>query len=260
MSDIETIADLTYNNQQLLLKTTKFDEQLPYIFWQTGGDVAWFDWPQDDLKQQKEFIKNLTEKFFNQWIEYAPIGHNVKSIINVGSGLAKTDLLMSQLRPDIDFYLVDKTVDLLTLNKVLEGKNNYFSKSLDDENYHGFYNSFDITRDIIQNSPVNPERIHFLDPANKWPDQVDLIISTCSWMWHYHKNVYWDRLLRSLKIGGHLAITITLRNGENTIEEISNDLGSYPSNIVSWEPPTNNNAPGVDQITNVGYYVWQRMR
>jgi SAM-dependent methyltransferase len=268
MSDIETITDFVYNNQRLLLKTSKFYEHLPYISWQTGGELEWIDWPKDDLEKQTQFIRNIAKKRFYHWVKSCPIDQNTKSIIDVGSGLSKSNLLMSQLRPDIDFYLLDKTVDILTVENVKKSKNNYFSKSLDDDCYHGFYNSFDITKDIIKNSPVNIEKIHFLDTLDEWPGLVDVVVSVFSWMWHYHKDIYWSRLLKSLKIGGHLAVTITLRNGERTIEEISNDLGSYPCKIISW-PITSpefleflklNDSPGFDQITHTGYYVWQRLR
>jgi SAM-dependent methyltransferase len=262
MTNIDTIADFTYNGQRFLLKTSKFDEHLSYLFWQTGGGFYWDNYPQHS-NYQRGFIKDLAKQRFNEWIRYNP-SDNIKSIIDVGSGLAISDLLISQLRPDIDFYLIDKTVNESTFDDVMKNKNNYFSKSLDDENYHGFYNSFDVTKDIIQNSPINPERIHFLDPADKWPEQVDLVTSTYSWCFHYHKDVYWNQLLQSLKIGGYLGLSITLRNGEHTIKEISNELGSYPCFIEIWPPDVllqrQNNAPGFDQITHAGQYLWQRLK
>jgi SAM-dependent methyltransferase len=260
MSNIDTIADFTFNNQQFLLKTSKFEDHLPYLWLQSSGDQSWVQFSLLSEEQKKQFIKDLALKRFNQWIEFYPINQNTKSIIDVGSGLAIADLLISQLRPDIDFYLVDRNTNLLDWDYSREYS--YFSKSLDDEDYHGFYNSFDITRDIITNSPINSERINFLVPEDEWPNEVDLVVSSFSWMWHYHKNIYWDRLLKSLKVGGHLAITITLREQEYFINEISNDLGSYPCMCMLIDPDQTleKGRKGVDQVIHTGYYVWQRMK
>jgi hypothetical protein len=81
-------------------------------------------------------------------------------------------------------------------------------------------------------------------------------------MWHYHKNIYWNRLLKSLKVGGHFAVTMTLRTGERTIEEISNDLGSYPCQAIVYPEGVGNNTylTGYTDIISMGYYVWQRIK
>ena len=262
MSDIKTIADFIYNDKQFLLNTTKFDEHLPYHYYQTSGYAEWLNWPQTNLEQQ-QFIKDLVKnRFVNEFIEGIPIDNTVNKVIDVGSGFGINDLLMSQLRPNTDFYLLDKNVDSQTLENLTKTITAYFSKSLDDQDYHGFYNSFDITKDIIQNSPINPERIHFLDTGDSWPEQVDVIISLCSWMWHYHKDIYWNKLLTSLKVGGHFAVTVTLRSGDRTIEEISEDLGSYPSQIMIVPEGTDSNTllTGYNDVVSMGYYIWQRMR
>jgi hypothetical protein len=260
MSNINTIADFTYNGQQFLLKTSKFEDHLSYHYFQYP---EWDNYPQTNLEQQKQFIRDLVKKrFVDEFIKFIPIDNTVNKVIDVGSGLGINDLLMSQLKPDIDFYLIDKNINRQTLEKLVKNKTAYFSKSLDDKDYHGFYNSTDITKDIIQNSPINSERIHFLDTEDLWPDQVEVIMSIFSWMWHYHKNIYWNRLLKSLKVGGHFAATITLRRGEHTIEEISDDLGSYPCQLILYPEGTSKNTPltGYAKIISMGYYVWQRMR
>jgi hypothetical protein len=266
MSNIETIADFTYNGQQFLLKTSKFDEHLPYHFFQASGYPEWSDWPYENIEQQKQFIRDLVKmRFIDHFVKYITIDDTVKKVIDVGSGLGINDLLMSQLRPDIDFHLVDKNISSQILKDTFDPSREptaYFSKSMDDENYHGFYNSTDITKDIIQHSPINSEKIHFLDPIDNWPSEVEYIMSIDSWMWHYHKNIYWNRLLKSLKVGGHFAVTMTLRNGERTIEEISNDLGSYPYQAIVYPEGVGNNTSltGYADIISTGYYAWQRIK
>ena len=267
MSNIDTIADFTYNGQQFLLKTSKFHEHLLYHCIQAGGYPEWNDWPYENIEQQKQFIRDLVKKrFITEFVKYITINDTVKKVIDVGSGLAINDMLMSQLRPDIDFHLVDKNISKQTVEDIFfnpsSEPNAYFSKSLDDKDYHGFYNSTDITKDIIQHSPINSEKIHFLDPVDDWPLEVDYIMSIDSWMWHYSKDVYWSRLLKSLKVGGHFAVTMTLRTGERTIEEISNDLGSYPYQAVVYPEGVGSctSFTGYTDIISMGYYVWKRLK
>jgi hypothetical protein len=260
MSHIETITNFLYNNQRLSLKTSNFDSYLFFLHRQTAGDSRWHK--ANSIEKKKLFANYLSRqrlKSFYMDIEALPNNDcfKIKKIIDVGSGVAQIPLLMSQIRPEIDFYLLDKN-----LYDQKEGCN-FFSKSLDDKNYHGFYNSFDIVKDIIAHSPIQLEKIHFLYPEDQWPDNVDLIMSQYSWMWHYHKNIYWSRLLTSLNVGGYLSVTISLRKGENLISEISEELGSHPCIFVPIVYPHDTqdiNLPGFNQITHTGYYVWQRLK
>lgn len=260
MSTIETITSFEFNGQQLVLETSDLDEYIKWFYIQNAGDASWNSLTSREEKQQ--FANWLCKHRILEQFKLIPDPElnfsNIKKIIDVGSGVASVDLLLSQVLPDVDFYLLDKT----DINYNL-GRQPFFSKSLADPDYHGFYNSFDIVKDVIKHSPIDPGKIHFLDPADDWPNEVDLIISTFSWNWHYSKDVYWDKLMKSLKIGGYFSTTISLRKGENTLYEISADLGSYPC-IYQPLPHTDESVDrkllGFDQIVHTGYYTWQRMK
>jgi len=260
MSDIETITDFVYNKQRLTLKTSRLDEYLHWLIMQTWGDDRWLG--KHSREQLKREVKRQARSKAGEFPvippEFSLDFKDIKKIIDVGSGVAQIDLILSQLFPQIDFYLVDKTGYEQDPENFV-----YYSKSLDDKNYHGFYNSFDIIQDIIDNSPINSDRIHFLYPENNWPKNVDVIMSYYSWNWHYPKNIYWNKLLKSLRIGGYLSTTLTLREGEDTIFKISEELGSYPCYYQPIAIHTNSRdklIPGFEQIIHTGYYVWKRLK
>ena len=259
MSNIEKITDFVYNGRRVTLKTSNLDEYIKWLYLQTAGMDYW-----DSLtsrQETKKFINYLSKSRLLNWYKFIPDPEinfsDMKKIIDVGSGVAQIDLLLSQFLQNTDFYLLDKN----TFDQKQGCR--FHSKSMDDYDYHGFYNSFDIVKDVIQHSPIDPDRIHFLDPSDEWPDQVDLIMSSFSWMWHYSKNIYWSRLLKSLKVGGYLSTTISLRDGESTIKEISEDLGSYPClhyPLLHTENSSDKQIKEFDKIIHTGFFVWQRMR
>ena len=264
MNNIAIISDFEYKGQRLLLKTSQLEKYIYYFRHQTHGDLSWFrrrPFLNGELSQQNQHIVSLIvwerfQWFSNTWLSDINTD-NIKKIIDVGSGLATTDILLSQYLPAVDFYLVDKNT--FELPKI----SNYFSNSLDEENYHGFYNSFDLVKDTLEYSGVNEEKINFLSPDDQWPEDVDIIFSTYSWMWHYHKDIYWSRLLKSLKIGGYLMISTTLRDGETTVEDISMDLGSYPlssDKLQLHHSSIDRSRVNFDKIIYTGFYVWQRLR
>ena len=269
MSNIETIIDFTYKGNRVILKTSKLDAYLHFLRIQTSGDDRWG--AMHTREEWKKFVNWQCEEKSLHSLPIVPVVQafsaipppysnlkNMKKIIDVGSGLAQIDLVLSQFLPEIDFYLVDK-------NRIEYDPENfvYFHPPLDNKSSHGFYNSFDVIKDVVANSPVNPERIHFLHPENEWPDNVDVVMSYYSWNWHYHKSVYWDKLMQSLKLGGYFSTTLTLRKGETTVDEISQDLGSHPCYYQSIQVPANSpdrRLKGFDDIVHTGYYTWQRLK
>jgi SAM-dependent methyltransferase len=258
--EIVSVLDFQFDEKQLLIKTSNLDRYMRWLWQQNAGDPRWAD--VTSRGEKHTLTANLCwEKFhwFQDCLKTANVNlANVKKIIDVGSGLGAIDILSSQLMPNTDFYLVDR--DCITVTN----KSNYFSHSMIDTNYHGFYNSFDTIKDAAEQSLEDPSKINFLDPIDDWPDEIDIVFSLFSWMWHYHKDVYWDRLLKSLKVGGFLIIMINLRDGENsTINKISQDLGSYPLYIqeVSHGPENPDYyLSGADKVIHRACYIWQRMK
>jgi hypothetical protein len=258
-SNIATVLYFFYV-KMMSIKTSDIDEYIKWLRQQNAGDPRW-DTAISKNEQHKLTALICREKlyWFHSCLKTANVNlANVKKIIDVGSGLGAIDILSSQLMPEANFYLVDR--DCITVTE----KSNYFSQSITDLNYHGFYNSFDTIKDAAKQSLEDPSKINFLDPIDDWPDEIDVVFSLFSWMWHYHKDVYWDRLLKSLKVGGFLIVMINLRDGENsTISKISQDLGSYPLYIqeVSHGPENPDYyLSGADKVVHRACYIWQRMK
>jgi len=68
-----------------------------------------------------------------------------------------------------------------------------------------------------------------LSPEDQWPEEVDCVTSYISFCWHYPKEVYWNKIMRSLKIGGKLVLDIRTLPDRDVIAEISKDMGSTPT-------------------------------
>jgi SAM-dependent methyltransferase len=259
-SKIVSVLEFQFDKKQLSIKTSNLDRYIKWLWQQNAGDPRW-DTAISKDEQHKLTALICWEKFhwFHSCLKTTNVNlANVKKIIDVGSGLGAIDILSSQLMPETNFYLVDR--DCITITE----ESNYFSQSITDLNYHGFYNSFDAIKDAAQYSLQDSSKINFLDPTDDWPDKVDVVFSLFSWMWHYHKDVYWVQLLKSLKVGGVLIVMINLREGENSIiNKISQDLGSYPLSIqeVSHGPKNPDYyLSGADKVVHRACYVWQRMR
>lgn len=233
MAKIEVITDFLHKGQRIILQTSRYEEFVKYLQIQTKGLPGWQHCTADQIKN---FIIQLSEdralNTFPVTTEPHDQIHDFKKVIDVGSGLAQTDLIWSQCLLDTDFYLVDNN----------------------DETTH----SYSIIKDIIDHSPVNLKRIHFLDPTVEWPNDVDLIMSYWAWNWNIPKEMYWSKLLSSLKIGGFFASTFAL-NSHGIIDSISKDMNSQP---CFYQPITIGkdylNEDYFSDTISTGYYVWQR--
>jgi hypothetical protein len=153
----------------------------------------------------------------------------IKKIVSVGSGIATTELLLLQYFNNAEIFLIDKQ-EITRPELLLDGECTpeiYRDRS----NPRGFYNSWDVTKDAIQSSKLDQTKIHFLDPSDAWPDDVDLIISSYSWCWGYLKEEYWDRAINSLKVGGLLVLDVYRLSDKDVAQEISNQLGSEPFKV-----------------------------
>lgn len=156
----------------------------------------------------------------------------VKKIISVGSGIATTELLLLQYFNNAEIFLIDKS-EITNPELLIDGNltPEIYRDRDDPRGSRGFYNSWDVVKDAIQSSNLDQTKIHFLDPSDDWPDDVDLIISSYSWCWNYNKEVYWDRAINSLKVGGLLIVDIYRLLEKDVAQEITDQLGSDPFKV-----------------------------
>jgi hypothetical protein len=149
---------------------------------------------------------------------------NGATILDIGAGASVVDLLLYSYIPDSKFYLLDKDewgIKFLDNNLPTV----CFSES------YPFYNSWDVVKDAIITSGFDSSRFEFLNPCSSFPEQVDAVTSYFSWCFHYPKELYWNKVMQSLKYGGKLILDVRLLADKNVIEEISEQLGSNPVTI-----------------------------
>lgn len=137
-------------------------------------------------------------------------------ILDIGCGVSVIDLLLSLYLPQSKFYLLDK--EEFSFRPGI-----YYDK--DYPKYH----SWAPIKDAIHTSEFDPNRFNFLNPSDSWPEKVDVITSYFSYCWHYPKEIYWSKILDSLKIGGKLILDIRHLADRDVIGEISEDMKSTPT-------------------------------
>lgn len=144
-------------------------------------------------------------------------------IIDIGAGNSVIDLLLHKYIPNSEFYLVDR--------------NNFFS-SQENARYPTkdnpcWLHSWNVVEDGIAASNIDRNKFHFLDINDAWNVEADMITSYMAWCMHLPKDVYWAKVLDSLKIGGRLLIDINIGWEQQIIEEISDALNCRHTVITS---------------------------
>jgi hypothetical protein len=186
------------------------------------GDISAVDW-----NSPCRFMP-LHYKHFQQWnqtrwdereqMSVFDIPSNSK-IIDIGCGVSITDLLLYSYIPSSSFYLVDKNG---------EWPNGLYPPSVSFTENHPHYNSWDTVVDAINTSNFDRNRFNMLSPADAFPKDVDLIMSSFSWCFHYPKETYWSQTQASLKTGGKLFLDVRLLADRDVIGEISEEFKNDP--------------------------------
>lgn len=240
--------NINNNNGQLSLSWTNIQELRKWSRMQLGE--AYFPVTLTD----DEFMSLFEKRIQNNWNR---IALNVditklKKIVDIGSGVSTPDLLASKLNPDAEFYLVDKAEYTRKTNGV------YY------QDVHGHYNSWNVVEDCINSSGLDRNKFNFLDPNDEWPVDADLILSTFSWCWHYPKETYWNKVMSSLKVGGHLLVDVLNLPDRDVVKEISYEFSSMPTVIsrMKMDPHLN---PFKGHLTvrdghYGGLYLWTRYK
>ena len=207
-----------------------------YGFLQSGRygveDFSREDFIREDsleVAQHKIYFKGWHQ---NCWEPRKKLGAydlpNGAKILDIGCGLAVVDLLLYSYIPNSQFFLLDNA-DIASA-KDLEMDPNEISYSKN----HPFYHSWDPITDAIKTSNFDEKRFTLLEPEDKFPEDLDLIMSSFSWCFHYPKEVYWDKVVSSLKTGGKLYLDVRSLPDRDVIGEINEGLKSKP--VVSPIP------------------------
>jgi hypothetical protein len=244
------ILNINSNKGILTVKWSNKDALVKYLTPQRGcyfADLSNIIW---ESKNKFEPVHNLYfhSKYQERWswmeeLFFKDISDKSK-IVDIGCGSSIIDLLLCSYVSNSTFYLVDKEGDWPT---------NLNPRSVSYSENHPFYHSWDIVEDAINTSGFDKKRFNFLNPENDFPDDIDLIMSSASWCWHYSKDQYWNRVMKSLKLGGKLFLDVRLLKDRDIIGEISEEFKSEPKCIkIPLMPEYLDNSPNVDPET-IGY-------
>jgi SAM-dependent methyltransferase len=191
---------------------------------QTGGSRTWKNAP-DTNEHLISRMKNSIDKNYQRVFEHNNIDiFSINKLVDIGCGISLLDLSLHQINPAIEFHLVDKS----EISVTTESK--YFSF----ENNHGFYNDWRVVEDCIKTTSLDATKFFMHDPDDIWPNDVDVILSMYSYCWHYPKEVYWKKVLSSLKLGGYLILDILNLKDQSVVEEISDVFGSKPISQMKY--------------------------
>jgi hypothetical protein len=251
---VTEILNVNSNKGTLTVKWSDVDLLAQYATPQGGCFFTSLD--EIDWNSSNKFTPLHNKHFYHWyqelWNKRAQLGvfdipANSK-IVDIGCGASIIDLLLYSYIPNSNFYLVDQEG---------EWPSNLSPKEISFSEQHPFYHSWKVVKDAISTTGFDNERFNFLDPSSGFPEEVDLIMSSASWCFHYSKDQYWERTMASLKKGGKLSLDVRLLPDRDIIGEISEDLKSTPILTALPKLPTYLDvAPSVDPEV-LGYHcIW----
>jgi SAM-dependent methyltransferase len=207
----------------------------------------------DLLNLHKTHFLNWNQTFWDQRqnIGTFDLPNNAR-ILDIGAGASVVDLLLYSYIPNSKFYLVDKEEWAI---KFLDNSSPEicFSKN------YPFYNSWKSVKDAISTSNFDMDRFVFLTPDSEFPKDVDTVTSYFSYCFHYPKEVYWEKILGSLKKGGKLVLDVRLLKSKDIIGEISEEMKCDPVKFVLPELPKYTDNYELAESGIIGYRcMWNR--
>lgn len=204
---------------------TETDRGIIEIKWSDADTLAQWSNIQAGLYLQNEassrqlFYEHFTrwyQMFWNQRFRQGIFNLSDDAVImDIGSGVAVIDMILAKYLPKSKFYLLDK-----------EGFE-FYPGVYYDSNYPQYHNWSPVI-DAIKTNGFESNRFTILNQDSAFPEQVDCITSYLSWGWHYPKDVYWDKVMGSLKIGGMLVMDLRPLEDRDIIAEITEDMKSDP--------------------------------
>lgn len=135
----------------------------------------------------------------------------VKSILDIGCGVAALDLFLDRLALPERIILLDKT-------------------QTDDNIWYGFkkngsfYSSLELAKDTLELNGVDPSKVELMSAPRDGligldSDSIDFVVSTISWGFHYPIGLYIDSVHNLLKNNGVLIVDV--RKGSGGFEELT---------------------------------------
>ena len=164
----------------------------------------------DDLDQFLNVVSSNLTKRFQEREKLGVLDDLNKDslIIDIGAGTGWFDIAMSKYIDGGKFIMIDKQ----------EWTTGYAATQW-DPTYH-FYNDWAVFEDLVENSDVDRSCFIQTTPEDEWPENPDLIFSGFSYLWHYPKETYWDRISKT-----NANLNFDVLNKESSMQQINDDLG-----------------------------------
>ncbi len=165
-------------------------------------------------KIKHAFVQDM-EKEFMVIKDYLPT--KINTILDIGCGVAGIDIFLSRYYDNnIKIFLIDKT-------EIDKNVYYYFKKR------GSFYNSLQISREMLENSGVNKQNIMLQEANDKneinFKNTFDIVISLISWGHHYPVSTYLDQVYNKMNKKGILILDI--RKNTAGEEDIKRKFGHY---------------------------------
>lgn len=201
-----TIETLKKGNIELGFKNL---HQVAHILGiQTGVFFGYVN--EDDLEQFLSVVSSNLTKRFQEREQLGVLDDLNKDsvIIDIGAGTGWFDIAMSKYIGGGKFIMVDKQ----------EWTYGYAATQW-SKNYE-FYNDWGVFEDLVENSNIDKNNFVQITPEDEWPEDPDLIFSGFSYLWHYPKETYWDRISKT-----NANLNFDVLNKEDSMQQINDDLG-----------------------------------
>jgi hypothetical protein len=214
-----------WNKYELKINTDRGDLK---IKWNDANNLALWANIQAGLYLQQtnslqtfyEYFPRWYQKFWNDRAQQGLFDLKDDAVIlDIGSGVAVIDLLLASYLPRSKFYLLDK-----------EGFK--FQQGIYYDVNYPEYNSWEPVYDAISATELDSSRFTTMSPTDQWPTEVDCITSYISYCWHYPKDMYWDQILNTLKVGGKLILDVRTIPDRDIVAEITEDMKAEPT--IYW--------------------------
>jgi hypothetical protein len=166
---------------------------------------------------KEDFHRELSNTLQRQWDKKTELGlftfDKVINVMDIGSGAGFLDLLLYKyLNNGSKFYLVDES--------------KFTPKETQFKATDSFYNNWSVFEDLVEHSNVNRSDFTLLSTTDDWPEKLDMIMSTHSYMFHYPKEFYWDKVMKVVSSNKcRLSFDVLNIKDRDIVEEITVETG-----------------------------------
>jgi SAM-dependent methyltransferase len=166
---------------------------------------------------EEDFHRELSTTIQGQWDKKIELGlfnfDKTVSVLDIGSGIGFLDLFLSKyLNNGSKFYLVDES--------------KFTPRSTQFKHADSFYNNWSVLEDLVEHSDITRSDFTLLSTTAEWPEKLDMIMSNHSYMFHYPKELYWDKVMKVVSSNKCcLSFDVLNIKDRDIVEEITVETG-----------------------------------